>query len=65
MQNLINTQRLGVVVPLIFYNNQTSLSNDERVIRYPLMMSIANTACENRYLDKGHVLLAILLLIFL
>ncbi len=65
MQNFINTQCLGVVVvPLIFYSNQTSLSNDEKVTRYPLMMSIANIACENWYFDEGHVLLAILLVIF-
>jgi hypothetical protein len=65
MQNLIDTQcPRVVVVPLIFYNNQTSLSNDEKVTRYPLMMSIANIACENWYLDEGHVLLAILLVIF-
>jgi hypothetical protein len=61
MQNVINTQCPGVVVaPLIFYSDQTSLSNYGRVTRYPLVMSIANIACENQYLDEGHVLLAIL-----
>ncbi|CAM6050719.1 unnamed protein product, partial [Sphagnum compactum] len=61
MQNLINTQCPGAVVAqLIFYSDQTSLSNDGRVTGYPLVMSIANIACENRYLDEGHVLLAIL-----
>jgi hypothetical protein len=64
MQNLINTQCPGAVVaPLIFYNDQTSLSNDGRMIGYPLVMSIANITCENQYLDEGHVLLAILLII--
>ncbi len=61
MHNLINTQCPGAVLaPLIFYSDQTSLSNDGRVTGYPLVMSIANIACENRYLDEGHVLLAIL-----
>jgi len=61
MQNLINTQCQGVVVaPLIFYNDQTSLSNDGKMTRYPLVMCIANIACENWYLNEGHVLLAIL-----
>ncbi len=61
MQNLINTQcPRAVIAPLIFYNNQTSLSNDGRVTGYPLAMSIANITCENQYLDEGHVLLAIL-----
>jgi hypothetical protein len=61
MQNLINTQCPGAVVtPLIFYNDQTSLSNDGRVTGYPLVMSITNITCENQYLDEGHVLLAIL-----
>jgi hypothetical protein len=65
IQNLINTQCPGVVVaPLIFYSDQTSLSNDGRMTGYPLVMSIANIACENRHLDEGHVLLAILLVIF-
>jgi hypothetical protein len=61
IHNLMNTRCLGViVVPLILYNDQTFLSNDRRVTWYPLGMSIANIACENQYLDEGHVLLAIL-----
>jgi hypothetical protein len=48
----------GVIAKLIFYNDQTFLSNDGRVIGYPLVMSIANIACENWYSDEGHVLLA-------
>jgi hypothetical protein len=32
--------------------------------RYPLVVSIANIACENWYLDEGHVLLAILPIIY-
>ncbi len=61
MQNLINTQCPRVtIVPLIFYSNQTSLSNDGKVIEYPLMMSITNIGCKTWYLDEGHVLFAIL-----
>jgi len=61
MQNLINMQCLGVVIaPLIFYCKQTSLSHDGRVTKYPLVMFIANIACESWYLDEGRVLLAIL-----
>jgi hypothetical protein len=49
-----------VVAPLIFFSDQTSLSNNGRVIGYPLMMSIGNIACEDRSLEGGHVLLATL-----
>jgi hypothetical protein len=48
------------IAPLNFYSDQTFLSNDGRVIGYPLVMSIANIACENWYLDEGHVLLVVL-----
>jgi hypothetical protein len=48
----------AVVAPLILYNNQTSLSKNTKVIGHPFVMSI--TTCENRSLDEGHALLAIL-----
>jgi hypothetical protein len=48
------------VAGLIFYCDQTTLSNDRRVVGCPLLMSLANIACENRSLLAGHVLLAIL-----
>jgi hypothetical protein len=61
MHNLINTRcPRAVVAPLIFYSDQTFLSNDGKVIGYPLVISIANIACKFFYLDEGHVLLAIL-----
>ena len=45
---------------LIFYSDQTTLSNDRRVAGYPLVISLANIACENRSLPAGHVLLVVL-----
>ena len=49
----------SVVAPIILYSDQTSLSNNMKVTGHPLVMSIANISCENRYLDEGHCLLAI------
>ena len=49
-----------MIAPLIFYSDQTSLSKDGKVNGHPLVLSIGNISCENRYLDEGHALLAIL-----
>ena len=49
----------SVVALLMFYSDQTSLSNNMRVSGYPVVMSIANISCEKRQSDDGHALLAI------
>jgi len=49
----------SVVAPLMFYSDQTSLSNNMRVTGYPLVMSIVNISCEKRQADDGHALLTI------
>lgn len=59
MQQHINVDG-AVIVPLIFYSDQTSLSNNARVVGYPIYMSIGNISCEDRNLDEGHILLAML-----
>jgi hypothetical protein len=50
----------SVVCGLIFYSDQTTLSNDRRVLGWPLIMSLANIAWETRGEADGHVLPAIL-----
>lgn len=50
----------GVIAPLIIYSDQTSLSKDGKVSGHPIYLSLANIACEQRYLPDGHCLLAIL-----
>jgi hypothetical protein len=50
----------AVVVPLILYSDQTSLSKNTKVTGHPFVMSIANITCENRYLDERHALLTVL-----
>ena len=50
----------GVVAGLIFHSDKTSLSSDRKISGHPIYMSIANIACEDRYLPEGHCLLAIL-----
>jgi hypothetical protein len=50
----------AVVAPLILYSDQTSLSKNTKVTGHPFVMSIANITCENKYLDEGHALLAVL-----
>lgn len=59
MQQHINCEG-AVIAPLIFYSDQTTLSNNLRVVGYPIYMSIGNIACEDRNLDEGHMFLAIL-----
>jgi hypothetical protein len=57
----VNSKCDGVVVaPLILYSDQTSLSKNTKVTGHLFVMSIANITCENRYLDEGHALLAVL-----
>lgn len=41
----------GVIAPLIFYNNQITLSSDGKVTSYPLMLFLSKIACEDIYLD--------------
>ncbi len=41
----------GVIAPLIFYNNQTTLSNDGKVTKCLLMLSLGKISCEDIYLD--------------
>lgn len=61
MQDFINLQYNGVVIsPLIFYSDQTCLSNNTRISGYPLVMTIGNISLENRREATGHELLAIL-----
>lgn len=50
----------GIVVPLILYSDQTALSKNRRTIGHPLVLSIGNIACENRYRDEGHSMIATL-----
>jgi hypothetical protein len=50
----------SVISGLMFYSDQTTLSNDRRVSRWPLIMTLANIDCESRGEPDGHVLLAIL-----
>jgi hypothetical protein len=43
------------------YKDQTSLSNDNRVFGYPLMMSLANKiSCEQCPTASGHKLIVVL-----
>lgn len=44
----------SVLAPLNFHSDQTCLSNNMRVYGYPLVMSLANISCENRWEDTGH-----------
>ena len=48
----------SVIVGLIFYSDQTSLSNDRRVFGYPIYMSLANIPCEKLASSIGHQLLS-------
>lgn len=50
----------AIIAPLIFYSDQTSLSNNGRVSGYPLVLSLGNIACEQRPQPEGHILLAVL-----
>jgi hypothetical protein len=53
----------GVIAPLIFYHDVTSLSNNRKVIGYPLVLFLGNITCELQSQEEGHMLLAILLMI--
>jgi hypothetical protein len=50
----------AVIAPLIFYSDQTSLSNNGRVSGYPLVLSLGNIACELRAQAEGHILLGVM-----
>lgn len=50
----------SVIAGLILYSDQTSLSNDRRVLGYPIIMSLANIPVEKRASLEGHQLIAIL-----
>ena len=50
----------NVIAPLILYSDKTTLSQDLKVSGHPIYFSIANIACENRYVLEGHCLLSIL-----
>jgi hypothetical protein len=61
MQDFITLQCSGAVIaPLIFYSDQTCLSNNTRISGYPLVMTIGNISLENRRESTGHELLAVL-----
>jgi hypothetical protein len=59
MQDYINCLK-GVITPLILYSNVTFLSNNGKVTRYPLVLSLGNIACELWSQEKGHMLLVVL-----
>jgi len=60
MQDFINLQCIGVVIsPLIFYSDQTCLSNNTRISGYPLVMTIGNISLENKREFNGHELLVV------
>ncbi len=50
----------GVIAPLIFYSDKTSLSKGGKVSGHPIYLTLGNISCENRYFPEGHCLLAIL-----
>lgn len=50
----------SVIAPLIFYSDQTTLSNNSRVSGYPLVLTLANISCELRGEKSGHILLGVL-----
>jgi hypothetical protein len=52
------------IAPLIFYGVQTTLWNEGKVIGYSLMLSRGNIACEDSYLNEGHLLLCILFVVY-
>jgi hypothetical protein len=59
MQQRINCKG-EIIASLFFYNDQTTLSNNAKVVGYPIYMSISNIVCEDHNLDEGHILLTIL-----
>ena len=52
-----------IVVPLNLYSDHTMLSKSRRTIGHPIILNIGNIACENWYLYKGHILIAMLLVL--
>lgn len=60
MQKHVDKSCMGAVVAaLIAYSDQTSLSNDQRVSAWPLMLTAANIPLEQRGQPNGHVLMAV------
>jgi hypothetical protein len=45
------------IAPLIFYGVETTLLNEGKVIGYSFMFFHGKIACEDRYLNEGHLLL--------
>ncbi|KAG0595978.1 hypothetical protein M758_UG213700 [Ceratodon purpureus] len=61
MQEYINVECDGATIaPLIFYSDQTCLSNNMRIHGYPLVMTTANISIANRREEMDHELLAVL-----
>lgn len=46
--------------PLIFFSDKTALSKDGKISGHPLYFTIGNISCEDRHLQGGHCLLALL-----
>ena len=49
----------SIIASLIFYNDQTSLSNDRRVFGYPIYMSLTNIPYEKLTSSTRHQFIAI------
>ncbi len=47
------------IAPLIFYGVETTLLNEGKVIGYSFMFFHGKIACEDRYLNEGHLLLCL------
>lgn len=52
--------RGSVIASLILYSDQTSLSNNGRVIGYPLIISVGNFAYKLHSRPEEHILLTVL-----
>jgi len=50
----------AVIAPVILYSDQTTLSNNRRILGHPIVMSIGNISCHVRELDEGHTLIGLL-----
>jgi len=50
----------GIVVLLIFFSDKTTKSQDEKISGHPIYFTIVNIACEDRHVEGGHCLLALL-----
>jgi hypothetical protein len=46
----------GIIAHLIIYSDQTSLSKNGIISRHHIYFTLANIACEDRYLSESHYL---------